>query len=86
MYLLFLTDTVELLGPESTDNFLSRADTMKNPRNGKSRIGRVKTMAASMTIPPKYDNLLQTLPDINLHQCEKFVALLDTDNDDRIIP
>lgn len=85
MYILFLTDVLELMAPDSPDQFLSRAETVNFIKRGKSKteLGKL-TMPEKKRLPAKYEHLKQTKPDINLELCHKFVATVDSDADDKL--
>jgi hypothetical protein len=83
IYILFLTDILELMAPDSPDIFMSRAETVNHLKKGKHDFGK-STLSTKLRIPAKYEHIKHTKPDVNLELCHKFVAALDTDNDDKI--
>lgn len=86
LYLLFLTDVLELMGPEGADfPFGSRSETIDFNKKPKFS---TTVMKLDSRIPEphmrKYDHLKTSLPDITLEQAQRFTTTLDSDNDFRI--
>ena len=86
VYILFLTDVLELMGPESAEiHYMSRIeayDNTKKPKFSKTTGG----FAGDRTDldRKKYENLKTSLPDMSLEQAQRFVNIIDTDSDHRI--
>jgi len=86
LYLLFLTDVLELMGPESPEfPFMSRVDLHDATKKPKFPKTLAKLDENNSRIEGrKYDNLKTSLPDLTLEQAREFVNILDTDNDYKI--
>lgn len=86
LYLLFLTDVLELMGPESVDfPFGSKTefyDGSRKPKFSKA-LTKVETNKADHQAK-KYENVKTSLPDISLEQAERFIGYLDSDHDHKI--
>lgn len=90
LYLLFLTDVLELMGPDNAEfPFMSRAElheVQKKSRFTKTipKLDETDTDRQDIKGGKKYENLKSSLPDMSLDQVQRFVLLLDNDNDFRI--
>ena len=90
LYLLFLTDVLELMGPDNAEfPFMSRAElheVQKKSRFTKTipKLDETDDDKQDIKGGKKYENLKTSLPDMSLDQVQRFVLLLDNDNDFRI--
>ncbi len=86
LYLLFLTDVLELMGPESVDfAYGTRTEFEMNRKPKHSKVGPKEEFTKTGSPLRKYENLRVTLPDISLEQSERFINFLDSDHDHRIV-
>lgn len=87
LYLLFLTDVLELMGPESYDYpYSSRAEFRDGVKKSKfTRSGLVTTeRSSSPRKDDKNEYQKNSLPELTLEQVKKFVNILDHDADYKI--
>jgi len=85
LYLLFLTDVLELMGPDSVEFPLGS----KGEYEGNKKLKFSKALTKGDTkkgdhLAKKYENVKTSLPDISLEQAERFVNYLDSDHDHKI--
>ena len=87
LYLLFLTDVLELMGPDSAEFPLGSKtefyDGIRKPKFSKA-LTRAETSKTDV-LAKKYENVKTSLPDISLEQAERFITFLDSDHDHKII-
>ncbi len=86
LYLLFLTDVLELMGPDNAEfPYGSKIDFFDSGRKPKFSKALTRIEADKLELTgKKYDNLKTTLPDISLEQAERFIRFLDHDHDHKI--
>jgi hypothetical protein len=81
LYLIFMTDVLELISPINND-FGSKTDKDFNKR----RASQAKNNSTlNKTAPPKYDHLITSKPDITMELVNEFIKKIDSDQDGRIV-
>lgn len=76
LYILFLSDALDLMLNDVPNNLISRTETMDRKHLQKFS-GNLTASTAEAIIPPKYDNTKITRPDVTPTMCKKFIILVD---------